>query len=703
MDIKGYLSRLFKAKELGMISLNDMAYIPTRDELNSELVKLLDQYKENYKEVLLQDKYITSYDISSKDYSDDMIMNFYLFNRLIINQDEVYNLDTMEEYKRNELFLKYKINPYKILLYMDKMEEIYNETLLRLIALKEIVNELELDKNKIDAIKNEIDTLTTHYIIFKNNLYASLMEINNLKNNINRQFDRYNEYSSNLLVKAYYNRLKKYYKDLMLDKFEEIDKLDLPLINKLANLERELEVYCYHSIDINKLNEELQEIDKIEKTSDNRKYLLQRINELALRYEVLNRYGGYELDLTPLYEVKFDILTIDIIHQEDSPFSSIDNKRELKYYEDIIFNIITKYVIGKDSILNNQLDVNDKDIIQCFVDILRMHTDIKYDLYDILMDDKFKLCLLLNIPNGDKIIKLFDNTMINSYKYVSQMILNSYGIELCDLVPLSTLCRLQLMKKNEFINTSNYDIFVSYARIYEYYANKQKKNTDEYKVPEGIKKIDFSLLGNIDLLINKINDKTIIMPSTLETFVHSEAFKDINVSIPKIVFNEGFKYTYDYYPFTFNNLESITIPSSLEMLYFYVHSYFSKEHNSFDTAKEFIFTNFEDSIFLNSSNKSGRDSLLDSIFSMLYYDFLKVKEYKLDTVRNMHIILSDKSGNQYLIDLRSIFLDLLYEIKQENIDYEEISANVAFKLEINQRIDKILAQYKEQKENRHKL
>ena len=55
-------------------------------------------YNDSYQK-LIQDKYITSYDISSKDYSDDMIMNFYLFNRLIINQDEVYNLDTMDAIK----------------------------------------------------------------------------------------------------------------------------------------------------------------------------------------------------------------------------------------------------------------------------------------------------------------------------------------------------------------------------------------------------------------------------------------------------------------------------------------------------------------------------------------------------------------------------------------------------------------------------
>ena len=720
VDIKGYLSRLFKTKELGMISLNDMAYIPTRNELNNELAESLDEYKDNYKEVLLQDKYITSHDISSKDYSDDMIMNFYLFNRLIVNQDEVYNLDTVEEYKRNELFLKYKINPYKILLYVDKMEEIYNETLLRLIALKEIVNELELDKNKIDAIKNEIDTLTTHYIIFKNNLYASLMEINHLKNNVNHQFDRYNEYSSNLLVKAYYNRIKKYYEVLMPDKFKEIDKEELPLINKLANLELELEIYCYNNIDVNKLNEELQEIDKIEKNIDNKENLLQKINDLVLRYEILNRYGGYELDLSPLYEVKFDILTIDIVKQEDSPFKGIDNEREMKYYKDIIANMITTYITGVDSILNNQLDENNKDIIECFIEILKNND--KFDFNNILMD-KFKLCLLLNIPDSNKILELFDNALISISYNNKKINASSYGIVLDEVVPLSTLCRFRILyeKSKKLFNLLLYfnPIIKFFAKIYEYYEKKEKINDESvYKVPEGIIKIDCVQLKEglndeaLKYLVNKIYGKTVIMPSSLQIFTSNDLFKD--VSIPKIVLNEGFNINYDYYPFICNDTKSITIPKTLENISLDFKQCIENECNSYATLNELIFTDFEDSLLLN--DKHNREILIKNLINMIYYVVARfiIGDTSFNYKKEMKLILVDKNKIEHTIALDDIFYYKFFRLEAKRFLFEymhskkidvDINREVILPscFEANKKIDELLAQYTKQKENSHKM
>ena len=720
MDIKGYLSRLFKTKELGMISLNDMAYIPNRNELNSELVKSLDEYKEKYKEILLQDKYITSHDISSKDYSDDMIMNFYLFNRLIINQDEVYNLDTMEEYKRNELYLKYKINPYKILLYIDKMEEIYNETLLRLIALKEIVNELELDKNKIDAIKNEIDTLTTHYIIFKNNLYAALMEINNLKNSVNYQFDKYDEHTSHEMISDYENELLEYVRILIPDKLDE-EELKLPIMNRLAYLESELEMYCYHFIDVDRLNEELQEIDKIEKTVENREYLLQRINELALRYEVLNRYGGYELDLKPLYEVKFDILTIDIVRQKDSPFNSISD-RELSYYKDIIFDILVTNITGVDSLLSQRLPDDKKYLIQYFVGLLK-YSDID-----------------LSSASDELMNYFFNNYQIDFNDY--SLLFNfarakpSIGITMKDKVPLGTVCWINHLnisiKKNGqgFINEDTLRI----VEIYNYFHNKENENSLQYKIPEGITFIN-TLFPRDGYLITKeilelSNEKTLVMPSSLKTLKLRTGPKGEQKSC--VILNEGLENISESSLIGYMTRE-LTIPSTLQDAYDSVlvnvlYNPNGKEEDNLIEMEELTFTNCEESITLHDSKQLDKIIMLlcESVIHSLRLKFeypVIINPSNIDLeIKPCNIILVYKNGDEKVISIDSIAkIEVLQKIKQlytnnglniiyygSNFIIDDLSYFFDSSLEdkiiinIKNEIDEVLVQHTEQKVSSHK-
>ena len=129
MNFKDLIIKLFKSQEkhYGLALPTDLVSVPTRDSLDDNKIKTLDEYKDNYLEILSQKKHFTSRDIESVDFNQEMIMNFELFGRLVINHDSDYNLSTMADYERNELLLRQKVIPRKIKLYIDKMESMFNE------------------------------------------------------------------------------------------------------------------------------------------------------------------------------------------------------------------------------------------------------------------------------------------------------------------------------------------------------------------------------------------------------------------------------------------------------------------------------------------------------------------------------------------------------------------------------------------------
>ena len=613
MDIKSYIKKLFKIQNLNMVSLNDTLYVPTRDDINKKSLPALEEIKNEYL-IILKDKIFASYNLGSMDYRNEMIKLFYLFNRTILNQEEVYNFSTMPNYEKRELFLNYLINPYKILIYVRKMTEIYDKTQLMLVALNEILNENELDENIVSVIRNEIDILKTNLVIFKKYLLIAIKEVSSNRNNLssNRDLIKYGRKVNNNELKKYYREIKGYAKLLVPDKLKDIFKSNKPLKEKIANIEIELEGYCYDNLKIDDLNNELVMLDRTIKSEENKQELLNQINDLELKYLVLNRYGGYELDLSALYQVKFDILTTGLIDEEDSPFMNIGrfSERELAYYKDIILNLISINITGLDSVLNNTSDIDDKFLIDTIFVLVRgnQNDNDEYGTIDILKD-KFKLCLLLNIPYPEKVLELFDKTIVPIYdhNYHAYTIFSFYGITLDNDIPLSTLCRIM-----SFYNScedmrfkfSIYDRNWQLANVYSYYASLVKDNSDVFCVPNGINKLAISASSGKDSITlykniaEMVNHKTIVMPNCLREFYVNTAA--ITFNIPKIVFNEGLEVLDCKLPllYTFNGLKSITIPSAVSLLYFFDQRY-NFDNNSLNSFEEIIFTNIEDSILLH--------------------------------------------------------------------------------------------------------
>ena len=701
MSIKELINKLFKPKtrQQGLALPTDLVSVPMRDSLDNSKIKELDEYKNSYLKILLQKKHFTSHDISSKDFSQEMAMNFELFGRLVINHDSNYNLDTMPNYEKNELLIKQRVNPIKIQLYIDRMGEMWDETHLQLIALREIYGELgkKLTKDKKEAILNEIYNLTTKYIIFKSNVYAALAEVETYKKEITN--DSASNEIDNLVM--YHHNVSYYALYFIPDIALEIAKnREYTILDKIAILERELEMYAYNHLKIDDLNKELEEIDKIEKTPSNKQKLLDKINKLEIKFLVLNDYGGHELDLKPLYEVKFDILTIDIVRQNDSPFKNVEG-RELKYYENIILDKITTNITGVDSLLNQRLDEDNKKIIEYFVALLK--NGDSYNFY-IILQDIFRLSLLLSASSDEEMSYFFDNFRINfawnnknNFQYAFTKEIPRIGISVNNTIPLSTVCWVNnfdiLMEKQGqgFINEDTNRI----VEIYNYFANKEIERTSQYKIPEGITKIQLSYFTRNyiikDEILSKSLGKTLVTPSSLKTFSlvdpfdgkkdrlasSTDAASESNEIIDSnpyytpilhathVILNEGLEHISNpsFIGFT---TESLTIPSTLHNADESAIAYaFSTSSGIQSSIYELIFTNYENSITLHDNEQM--DNIIKRLFdiSFLYELSMLSDIVPIISRRIQKIVLVSKDGERIQILINEIIASNLSNNESE--------------------------------------
>ncbi len=612
MNIRNFFNKIRSINNTELVLPSELASIPMRDKISIDKIQELSEYKDNYRELLLKNKNLFSNEISIKYFNDEMLMNFNLFSNLIVNHDEIFNLYTTPEYIKKEKYIHRIVNPIKIKLYIDKMHELYEETHLRLIALKELYDEIEsrkiiISRHNKEILVNEIYNLTTNYVIFANNVYAALKEVETYRNELQTEIN-FDEKTRDEIIKNYYDKIVNYVKKLIPDKLYQISNMSIDIVSMIAYLERELEIYVYNNIKVDELNQELTQIDNIPKTLDNREMLLEKINVLEIKYIVLNDYGRYELDLGSLYEVKFDILTIDIINQKKSPFTNIKDNRVIEYYSKVIKNRIVTYITGNDSLLEHKLKEDDKHIISAIYDILPIFG------YQVL-ESLFLLNLVLSMRSLETAKYFFKNykvdiTHVDEDRYIIER--NIWLTAIRNIFnftndkgnlrrfPLATLCRLYSLYFDE--KPRYLERYMAFAEMYKVFVGNNK--SDKLYVPEGIESINL----NCDLealrnnIAKRINNKKVIMPSTmreidvnyLDNYLH-------NSTVPEIVLNEGLECIYGNIDLGKLKTEKLTIPSTLFCISPYDGNFYPFQ--SYVQVPRLIFTKFEKSTMLTRYKK----------------------------------------------------------------------------------------------------
>ena len=250
--IMGFINKIksffFNEQEIGIINIGDLMQIPGRDYFkdNNCALALIDKYKEEYYNILKVKRTIYSKDLSLDDLQSEMLMNIDLVLSIVGKHGSLY-----DEIKKTKL--KNMIDIIKLRLYLNTIEEMEKETIIRLIDLKELEKGRKVPHTNRNALKEEINILTTNLIIFINQKKAINIETNTYLANIviddNGNEDIDEELSSliKLTNEEKYSIIKKYI-DNKYPLFKKIDITNINFNNMWDILDRYKQKYGYEFI-----------------------------------------------------------------------------------------------------------------------------------------------------------------------------------------------------------------------------------------------------------------------------------------------------------------------------------------------------------------------------------------------------------------------------------------------------------------------
>ena len=555
----------FNEQQVGIINIGDLIQIPGREYFkdNKEALELIEEYKKECLEILSQNKTIVTKDISSKELINkkDMYINL-LLN--IVMKEDYYTYENQE-------LLDNKIILLKLKLYLEAIIKIENETIARLIALLELEKSkkvpirnrntlnTEIDNLKISlytlisqkaSIKTEIDNYLTHISISDNRMYPSIIE---------KRRDKTIKYASYLMN---VNEI-----------FSEKELSDNNIYKQMAIialLESKIEEYLY----LNKSNMWYlnSRADSIKYTPDLnyreaktiKSRLLHDLSELEEQYNIYHKFGRnlvkYE-DWYRLYSAKFRILTFDIAENYDSDFHlniSIfkkDNPIEQSVYESIIFKKKEDIRLGKNAVIKELYEDNDKDIIKLLSSFFKWDSGrFEYDGIETYNHSIDGLRLLLALDSKNEFIRLLnrecstktlpDNPSfaeLKNAKIKGQFVFN-------DRIPIYTILEVMGQKQIPFYYECLKKIHEKFKARFgsQYCLLKDSKISlpDDilYILPEGIKRIEgiYYPYGHYaeKVFIESIG-KIIVMPNSLISI--KGALFDFSPKFEGTILNDGIK------------------------------------------------------------------------------------------------------------------------------------------------------------------
>ena len=576
MNIIKYLKSLFN-KENNAYLINGYASfaIPKRDVLNEKQIEILTTAKEEYLG-LLKNNIFTSLDLEIDDINDKREM----YTKLLLN-------NMMSETKNN------KVLSIKLKNYESDLINLRETLLIRLIALSEIVNQNRFKRRTSDAIISEIGKIQLSLVTIDSQIVSIHNEIE--------------AYLSNPQI------------GLDLDKrICDLEKLSEDIVKKcelsskevyIAYLERSLEIYCYkNKEEVSSLKDELDSLRCSEIDDDNINLLKERINRLEKMYKIYYEFDRNTItkeDMYSLYEAKF------YIQAYDYSFTNY-NALEKEVYLDIISKKINTLLNGNSPYLINFVEINGVNKLEYMINNIKfflMNND-QFDFEEIL-NNKYKLLLLLSLDDVDGLTIFFKNTKVDIYDDVlfnNDMISNNHYKSILNYkdsnedclyyhvkLPLSTVLKLCLLNNEKDENVRALIVLEYWGTQYDYGI-----------FPEGI------LSGNIS---NKCHDYFLMMGNVLMP----KSLIDISMEAPSkktnIVFQNGTKLieikgstSQDEKTLQPYGTCSITLPSSVKLL-----------KTSELAVNSITFEDYKNSELLNCDSIKEKIKLVNILFTATYY------------------------------------------------------------------------------------
>ena len=683
MNIKTIITKLFKSNSISnaIINPNESIIIPNRSDLNNEMLLIqIDNFKKEYLELLRQNGYTLPNLLSSKQLRDDINMNIDLIVKQYFTDEELPN-------DKVTLITKY----LKLKLYLEKLDELGNEVLTRLVALKEIKDEkIIISNHKRHRISYEINSLLIIMNMF-----------NSQRNALEKESDIYHDkiltFDNGLnLNKDEINIINK-----KLEEVIELVKSVMPDINineyqgitGLVALERLLEIFAYQNKEL------ISEYKKIINIRNNNSFMLLSAEDtlefnseikffknLELQYRIFYEYGRNIItddDLLELYRLKFKFLTrkFNVNDYNIELLTERTTEKEYMCYKTIVEELIENIVSDKDKKIKEMFGENTRTAISYMKKVLKNGTNM-FDP-DKILNDKLLFMSLLAFCNPFTMYQNFFTNFVINPEVEYPKLFPSYMKNLTylhnelfvwnGLIPLDTLFKIDninystgyhcidnynnlgeysfmdkiiyLKKLYRLINYPKND----FIKEYQLYNNSMDSIiVKDFYLPEGIKEIFYPSEKEVRFLkklMSNAEGANVCFPKSLTKLYNGDIFE--NVSVNSISLNEGLE-VLNLGIFKNQNMKKIAIPSTVKEINI-VGPDFSLPGN----IVELEFQNFKESQLLN--NRIALEKLLNYCitFSKLGSAYFNIAK----------IYLIDENNRSYSIDLKSI------ESEANRIDY----------------------------------
>ena len=615
-----------------LISVEDLVILPPKSSLSILELEKLNTYKKEIINIL-----------SSNNDLELEIMVKRLRNNINFTTDILFNHFHYDDFRTNFRFFNDEYNLsrdeqeiicLRLKYHQMKIEENYKETILRLMALKELNNEkkflflrrmvniFENGKLKRNILNNSIEDLLYIVMCSKNQRESLSLEINAYLNKIS-----VNPYSK--MNPDYFNDLCNIAKKVIPEVLLKINRLDVSEQIKIALISNELEYYVYNNKDkFEEIKERLKKLGNI--TSDD---IEEELKEIEQYYYLYGMYG-YKIitykDLEELYNVKFSIITRNINSINTSIINDKMNHFEVMHYIDIVMQKLEAILKNENSTIKGIFKDDDINAIKILKEIFKK--DGEYNQWFILNNPNY-LALLLSLDSKES----FNRFWIEQRRAIDNI--NTEQFEFEDVLSLDTIYSLS-------IDTGNLDSFCNNDSLKELYylADMHKEESEFYKIPEGIIKISPKYLkqcnemsmrdSNIFYIIQKkAHNKKLVLPQSMK---YIKNFKLKGNTISDLILNDGLIYI-DLRILEEQQIERIEIPSSVENLVipFYDDCYYYDPFWRYTPIKELYFLDFKESQFLKDGSK--------------LINFLSILNYNVEE----EIVLK-KGENVYLLNLKKI-------------------------------------------------
>lgn len=335
-------------------------------------------------------------------YQKSHIITDLLLDKVLEEKEEKQQIDEIAREDLLKRMLESLILKEEYRLYSQELDEIYEEIILRTVALERYHEKKSSKVFDFDEIfkaaerikrNGQLRTFESTVNNMKIFIFRIIQDRVYVRNKINVEsvrasFRDINTNSSNLLVSNNNYNDESITKDLLIKFIREIIEL-LEKINPkeakgledvingdydkeswvkiIAEYRYEVSLYAYKRI--KELDLRVSKLSKCQKCRDNKAHFMKIIDEIEQFYVVFRKYLK-EKHLLNFYQLKFLVLCVRLDLESDYPFENINDEHELSYYKKILEKKLRELLSGENKYFQEEFGDNLNKAIELVIKII---------------------------------------------------------------------------------------------------------------------------------------------------------------------------------------------------------------------------------------------------------------------------------------------------------------------------------------------